>query len=75
MTDFELGAVCVIDSVILEGMALEPNSLDLIALKGRLDVGEPIPNGWRVMTGNSLHSLVVAVAYREEIEAALAAQQ
>ena len=41
--------------------------LDLIAQTKRLDVGLPVPDGWRILTGNNESSLIARVAYRDEI--------
>ena len=43
-------------------------TVDLIAQQGYLAVGERVPEGWRVLTGNAISSLVARVAYRFEIE-------
>jgi hypothetical protein len=60
--------VTITENVLLEGDALNPSSTDLIIQKGRLPVGQPVPNGWRVMTGNATTSLVIRPAYRYELE-------
>jgi hypothetical protein len=56
-----------ITNKLVEGDALEPNDLDLIVQQGRLNVGLPVPQGWRVLTGNQFESRVARVAYRFEI--------
>mgnify|MGYP003675410366 FL=1 len=56
-----------ITNKLVEGDALEPNDLDLIVQQGRLNVGLPVPQGWRVLTGNQFESHVARVAYRFEI--------
>lgn len=56
------------NNYLLEGDPMEPSSMDLIAQLGRLPVGKPVPEGWRIMTGNAFDSLVTRVAYRFEIE-------
>ena len=53
---------------VIEGNALSPGENDIIYLEGRLDVGKPVPEGWRVLTGNNINSLVVWVGYRYELE-------
>lgn len=61
-------AIYGIRSTVIDGDALEPSSLDLIAQVGTLAVGESVPDGWRVLTGNERTSQVGRVAYRAEIE-------
>lgn len=53
---------------LILGDALDPNDLDIIGQMGRVPIGEPIPEGWRVLSGNALGSLVARIAYRYEIE-------
>ena len=53
---------------LLGGDPLESSHSDLIAQTKTIPVGTPIPDGWRVLTGNNLHSLIARVAYRYEIE-------
>lgn len=57
-----------ITNTLLEGDALAPVSTDIIVQKGYLRVGLPVPEGWRVLTGNQYDSSVYRVAYRYEIE-------
>ncbi len=57
-----------ITSQMLKGDPFEPASGDIFYQEGRLAVGEPIPEGWRVLDGNMQDSLVVRVAMRYEIE-------
>ena len=57
-----------IENKLLQGNAMEPGSSDIIAQLGLLDVGERVPEGWRVLSGNALHSSVGRIAYRYEIE-------
>ena len=57
-----------IENHLLQGDAITPTDTDLIAQLGMLDVGEPVPEGWRVLSGNALFSSVGRVAYRYEIE-------
>jgi hypothetical protein len=64
----EPGAVWSITFTLVEGNPFDPRSDDLIVAYGRLNVGEPVPAGWRVLTGNSQSSLVVVVGYRAELE-------
>lgn len=51
-----------------DGDPLEPSSMDIIIQEGSLPVGESVPEGWRVMTGNNSTSLVMRIVYRYEIE-------
>lgn len=62
-------AVFGIRSTVIDGDALNPSDLDLIAQVAQLNVGEPVPEGWRVLTGNVSTSQVARVAYRFEIAA------
>ncbi len=59
--------VTVFHSTIVSGDVLNPDDYDIIAQQGRLPVGEPVPDGWRVLTGNMHTSLVVRIALRYEI--------
>ncbi len=60
--------VAVTHSVLTEGDALNPQSTDVLTQFGRLKVGEPLPDGWTVLTGNRFDSLVARVVYRENAE-------
>ena len=53
---------------LVEGDALKPDSNDLLVQRTHLPVGEPVPEGWRVLTGNNEASLIARVAYRFECE-------
>ncbi len=53
---------------LLDGDPLAPTGIDLIAQTARLEVGKPVPEGWRVITGNAQDSLIARVAMRCEIE-------
>ena len=57
-----------ITNTLLRGNALEPSFSDLIVQEGRLDVGEPVPDGWRVLDGNMQSSLVARVVMRHEVQ-------
>lgn len=63
-----------IRSTVIDGDALCPLDTDLIAQTGTLKVGERVPEGWRVLTGNDRTSQVGRVAYRFEIKEEAAAQ-
>jgi len=55
-------------NILIEGDPLAPSDTDIIAQSDRLDVGKPVPDGWRVMTGNETTSLIMRIAYRYEID-------
>lgn len=55
-------------NTLLTGDPLDPSSTDLIVQKAFLPFGDPVPDGWRVLTGNNWASEVARVAYRFEIE-------
>lgn len=58
----------IIDSVLVEGDPLMPCSIDLIAQTATIPVGQPVPQGWLVVTGNSFYSKIARVALRHVIE-------
>lgn len=53
---------------LLSGDPMEPGATDLIAQTASLAVGERVPDGWRVLSGNERTSTIARVAYRFEIE-------
>jgi hypothetical protein len=53
---------------LLTGDPMKPDSTDIIAQFDSLRVGLPVPEGWRVLSGNSRFSQIARVAYRSEIE-------
>jgi len=55
-------------NILIEGDPLAPNDSDIIVQEAHLNVDEPVPEGWRVMTGNNRSSLIMRVVYRYEIE-------
>lgn len=55
-------------SYLVQGDPLHPASGDLIAQTTSLAVGAPIPDGWRVLTGNVHHHVIARVAMRYEVE-------
>ena len=61
-------SVTITQSILLDGDTLNPSSTDILIQKGLLPVGEPVPEGWRVMTGNARESLVIRPVYRYELE-------
>jgi hypothetical protein len=56
------------NNYLLEGDAMQPDGIDLIAQLATIPAGEPVPEGWRVLTGNSYVSQIARVAMRYEIE-------
>jgi len=54
-------------NILISGDPLNPAGSDLIHQTDYLDVGLPVPEGWRVMTGNMMTSEITRTAYREEI--------
>lgn len=53
---------------LVRGDALYPACSDLIAQTRLLPVGEPCPDGWRVLSGNASHSEIGRVLLRDEWE-------
>ncbi len=53
---------------IICGNPLDPDDNDIVTIRGRVAVGERVPNGFRVLTGNMHESLVVGTFYRFEID-------
>jgi hypothetical protein len=60
--------ITIIRNALIDGDPMEPSDFDLITQQGMLNVNEPVPEGWRVLTGNIHHSVVARVVYRYEIE-------
>jgi hypothetical protein len=56
------------NAYLVRGDALAPTSGDLIAQTRLLPVGEPVPDGWRVLSGNERTSEIARVAFRYECE-------
>lgn len=54
--------------VLISGCPMSPSSTDVLAQFDSLRVGLPVPDGWRVLSGNSERSEIARVAYRYEIE-------
>lgn len=52
----------------ISGDPLAPESNDLIAQLDTLAVGKPVPEGWRVLSGNERFSSIARVIYRFEAE-------
>ena len=55
-------------NTLIDGDPLNPCGTDLIAQVSTILVGDPVPEGWRVLTGNSTYSQIARVAHRFEIE-------
>lgn len=53
---------------LISGDALTPCSTDLIAQTKSLAIGKPVPDGWRVLSGNTLGSTIARVCFRYEAE-------
>lgn len=53
---------------LVSGDPLAPSSGDLIAQLATLKVGEPVPEGWRVLSGNAEYSSIARVVMRYEVE-------
>ena len=49
------------------GNLLEPSFLDLFVARARLEVGCPVPKGFRVLDGNNSSSLIAGVFMRHEL--------
>lgn len=58
----------ILKSVLAEGNPLDPQPTDVIVAFSTLNVGQPVPCGWRVLTGNSDQSQIAFVGYRYELE-------
>jgi hypothetical protein len=54
--------------VLIDGDPMEPSALDKIAQFDSLEVGLRVPDGWRVLSGNSRESEVCRIVYRFELE-------
>ena len=53
---------------LLRGDPMEPSSGDVLAQFDLLAVGKPVPDGWRVLTGNAIMSQIARVVLRYEVE-------
>lgn len=53
---------------LVSGDPLEPCACDLIAQTQSLPVGDPVPDGWRVLSGNERQSTIGRLVYRIELE-------
>ncbi len=52
---------------LMTGDPTKPESDDLIAETTSLKVGRPVPEGWRVLSGNERFSTIARVVLRYEI--------
>jgi len=71
----ERGRIHSIVYRLYEGDAMAPCSLDILVAEGRLDVGQPIPPGWRVLSGNPINSSVAIIGYRHEFDDMIARKE
>lgn len=55
-------------NTLVTGDPLSPDPHDIIAQFDHLPVGEPLPDGWRVLSGNVHHSAIGRLVYRFECE-------
>lgn len=53
---------------LVSGDSMEPCSSDLIVQTTSLPVGEPVPEGWRVLSGSTRYSQIARVVMCYEIE-------
>ena len=53
---------------LVSGDPLSPQAGDVIAQIAVLNVWEPVPEGWRVLTGNANVSKIARIVLRGEIE-------
>jgi len=53
---------------LVTGDPMNPEATDLIVETGALQVGSPVPEGWRVLSGNMQWSSIARVVMRFEIE-------
>lgn len=61
--------LAITETTLIDGDALTQFASDILVQQGIIDVGEAIPTGWTVLTGNDKHSLVTRVIYRGDLEA------
>ena len=59
----------ITNNQLLRGDPLAPDAFDLIAQFAMLNVGDPVPDGWRVLSGNMHKSEIVRLVLRHEEEA------
>lgn len=57
-------------SYLVSGDPSEPSGSDLLAQTDSLAVGQPVPEGWRVLSGNERESTIGRLALRYELESA-----
>lgn len=61
-------------NILVRGDALEPSSYDLIVQTKHINVGDPLPEGWQVLSGNARMSEIARIVYRCDIEENLETQ-
>lgn len=57
-----------IQNKLVSGDPMQPSGSDVIVQIGVINVGEPLPDGWRPLTGNNNVSKIARVVLRYEIE-------
>lgn len=60
--------ISIMQNYLFEGDPMQPASTDLIIQRGMLPVGERIPRGWNVISGNIHYSVVYRVTTRYTAE-------
>jgi len=58
----------IISNTQISGDPLDPSSGDTIAQMALLDVGDRVPDGWRVLSGNMHSSTIARVVLRYEVQ-------
>jgi hypothetical protein len=61
-------SLTVTQNTLIKGDVLDPSCDDIIAQIAILKVGEKVPKGWNVLTGNSMDSLIGRVVLRMQLE-------
>jgi hypothetical protein len=64
MNSIRMGSVYGIQYTQINGDAMALSASDLLFAQGMLEVGQSVPDGWTVLTGNAYSSMVYAVGYR-----------
>ena len=55
-------------NILVRGDVFDPSDMDLIVQITTLAVGEPVPEGWKVTSGNMHNSEIVRVVTRSALE-------
>lgn len=58
----------IVRSRLVDGDPLDPTPGDVIVQFATLAVGKPVPEGWRVLSGNIHSSTIARVVQRYELE-------